>query len=44
MSGDNRADVLKKLLIKFRKPHNLSGNADTNEDLAEFSKLLDLNS
>ena len=42
---DNRADILKKLLIKFRKPHTLSTAQECEgEILAEFAKLLDLNS
>ena len=37
MTSDNRAEVLKKLLIKFRKPHELAGDAETNEDLSDFA-------
>ena len=42
---DNRAEVLKKLLIRFRKAHNLETPEETDgEAMSEFVKLLDLNS
>ena len=42
---DNRAEILKKLLIRFRKPHNLTSQSECEgEALQEFAKLLDLNS
>ena len=42
---DNRAEVLKKLLIRFRKQHLLQTPEECDgEALSEFSKLLDLNS
>ena len=40
-SADNRAETLKALLVKFRKSITVNEHS---EDLAEFSKLLDLNS
>ena len=39
---DNRGQILKALLIKFRKSFTLMG--DSSEELDEFGKLLDLNS
>ena len=42
---DNRAEVLKKLLIRFRKSHNLKGATESEGDaMQDFAKLLDLNS
>jgi hypothetical protein len=40
-TADNRAETLKALLIKFRKSITVNEHS---EDLAEFGKLLDLNS
>ena len=42
---DNRAEVLKKLLIRFRKAHSFTTAAECDgEIMSEFAKLLDLNS
>lgn len=42
---DNRAEVLKKLLIRFRKSHSLNDASECEgEAMTEFAKLLDLNS
>lgn len=40
-TSDNRAETLKALLIKFRKSVTVNENS---EDLADFCKLIDLNS
>lgn len=42
MSGDQRGEQLKKLLIKFRRPCTITGG-DESEDLQDFATLLDLN-
>ena len=42
---DNRAETLKKLLIKFRKAHSLGNPTECEgEHMQDFAKLLDLNS
>jgi hypothetical protein len=44
-SNDNRAEVLKKLLIKFRRSFTVQlVEGSSTEDFDEFTKLLDLNS
>lgn len=40
-ASDNRAETLKRLLVKFRKSVVVSEHSD---DLLEFGQLLDLNS
>lgn len=41
-AGDSRTDLIKKLLIKYRKSFNIT--TEDSPDFEEFMKLLDLNS
>ena len=40
--GDSRADQIKNLLIKFKKPYTIT--SEQSPDFDDFFKLLDLNS